>query len=201
LTRNELIRVPDVSRSTLSSILRGRIEEIAGWALYYQNNAPEAVIRLRRAVSVMPDKSAWWRSSMWKLGAALQADGKEAEALDSYIKSYKVDKPDVTKYAIVETLYRKLKGSADGLEAQIGANPLPVVAIQKTESTDPKTGVSPTPDPAVIAKVEDIVAKSDPPAVKIDSESRQEPKPDAAQTPAVLATPTPPPEPTSHLCF
>ncbi|HUR96589.1 MAG TPA: hypothetical protein VMZ26_00850 [Pyrinomonadaceae bacterium] len=118
--RNEFLLVPEVPTQTLSAILRGRIEEIAGWALYQQNNFPEAIIRLRRSISVMPGKSAWWRSSMWRLGAALAADGKEAEALTFYIESYKTDKPDYAKYAVVEALYKKLNGSTDGLEAMIG---------------------------------------------------------------------------------
>ncbi len=118
--RNEFLLVPDVPAQTLSGILRGRIEEIAGWALYQQNHFPDAVIRLRRAISVMPGNSAWWRSSMWRLGAALAAEGKDAEALDAYIESYKTDKPDYAKYVVVEALYRKLNGNIDGLEAKIG---------------------------------------------------------------------------------
>ncbi len=55
--RNEFLLVPEVPTPTLSAILRGRIEEIAGWALYNQNNFPDAVIRLRRAISVMPADS------------------------------------------------------------------------------------------------------------------------------------------------
>jgi hypothetical protein len=94
--------------------------EIAGWSLFNQNKPAEAVIRLRRAVSVMPDKSAWWRSSMWRLGAALQADGKDAEALDSYIRSYSIDKPNGAKYSVVASLYKRVTGSTDGLEKRIG---------------------------------------------------------------------------------
>ena len=118
--RGEYIIVPNVPHQTLSAILRGRIEELAGWALYYQNQPAEATVRLKRAVSVLPENSAWWRSSMWRLGAALQADGKESEALDSYIKSYKGDKPDELKYSVVEALYKKVNGSDDGLEKKIG---------------------------------------------------------------------------------
>jgi hypothetical protein len=123
-SRDQVIIVPDVPRQTLSAILRGRIEELSGWTLYQQKSYAEAVIRLRRAISVLPDKSAWWRSSMWLLGLALEADGKDSEALDSYIKSYKTDKPDVLKYVIVETLYKKVNGNTVELEAKIGANPL-----------------------------------------------------------------------------
>ncbi len=160
--RNEMIVVPDVPRQTLSAILRGRIEELMGWALYQQNNYPEAIIRLRRAISVLPDKSAWWRSSVWRLGIALEADGKDKEALENYIRSYKIDKPDVGRYFTVENLYRKINGSTDGLEAQIGPNPLPVFAakpiepdVKAEETVAPKTVPSET-------KAETVEPKTDP---------------------------------------
>ncbi|MGB7207225.1 MAG: tetratricopeptide repeat protein [Pyrinomonadaceae bacterium] len=130
--KNEIIVVPEVPRQTLSAILRGRIEELTGWTLYQQKSYPEAVVRLRRAISVLPDKSAWWRSSMWRLGSALEADGKDKEALDSYIQSYKTDRPSALRYSVVETLYKKVHGRTEGLELKIGPNPLPLFA--STES-------------------------------------------------------------------
>src|SRR5207248_2684530 len=62
--RGEFIRVPDIPRQTISAILRGRIEEISGWGLYEMDNPGEAIVHLRRAVSVMPADSSWWRSSV-----------------------------------------------------------------------------------------------------------------------------------------
>lgn len=118
--KNDFILVPDVPRATLSAILRERIEEIAGWALYQQGNYPDASIRLRRAVNVAPAKSAWSRSSLWRLGASLAAEGKDADALNAYIESYRDDKPDYSKFVIVESLYRKVNGSVDGLEEKLG---------------------------------------------------------------------------------
>ena len=106
-SRGDYLLVPNVPKQTLSMILRGRIEEIAGRALSNQGNHADAVVRLRRAVSVYPDKSAWQRSGMWHLGSALEADGKEKEAVDYYIKSYKTDKPDIARYVVVENLYQR----------------------------------------------------------------------------------------------
>ena len=97
LSKNEYLHIPDVPKPMLSAIFRGRIEGIAGWALYQEGSYADAVTRLRRAVSVLPDKSAWWRSSMWKLGTALQAEGKDSDALESYLRSYKADKPDAAR--------------------------------------------------------------------------------------------------------
>ena len=155
--RNEIILIPEVPRQTLSAILRGRIEELAGWTLYQQKSYPEAIVRLRRAISVLPDKSAWWRSSMWRLGAALEADGKDKEALESYIQSYKTDRPSVLKYAVVETLYKKVHGGTEGLEAKIGQNPLQVVAsaenVKQSETSKPPETIAKLEQrPATVAK-------------------------------------------------
>ncbi|MGD9562049.1 MAG: tetratricopeptide repeat protein [Pyrinomonadaceae bacterium] len=148
--RNEMVVIPDVPRKTLSAIVRGRIEELAGWTLYQQQNYPESVIRLKRAVNVLPDKSAWWRSSMWRLGAALQADGKDQEALDSYTRSYVTDRPTGWKYSAIEALYRKVNGSTDGLEAQIGPNPLTASFDPKTIEPPPVEAVQPQPEAAKV---------------------------------------------------
>lgn len=159
ISRNEVIVIPQIPPQTLSSILRGRIEEISGWTLYQQNKPGEAVVRLKRAVSILPEKSAWWRSSTWKLGAALDAAGKQPEALNIYIKSYLSAAPDVVRRSVIESLYKKVNGSLEGLDAKIGAKPTePTIALdnigvsassnetvaQNTEKTTPETAPTPT---------------------------------------------------------
>ncbi|HKP70342.1 MAG TPA: hypothetical protein VJV05_13735, partial [Pyrinomonadaceae bacterium] len=136
--KNDFLLVPEVPRPTLSAIMRERIEEIAGWALYQQGNYSEATVRLRRAVNVAPPKSAWSRSSKWRLGASLAAEGKDAEALDAYIASYKEDKPDYAKFVIVENLYKKVNGSVDGLEEKIGQNRVVASASEPQPSATPE---------------------------------------------------------------
>lgn len=183
MSRNQFIIVPEVPRQTLSAILRGRIEEITGWAFYQQSKPAEAAVRLKRAVSVLPEKSAWWRSSMWRLGAALEADGKDKDALDSYIKSYPTDAPDGLKYIIIESLYKKVNGSTDGLETKIGVKPASaftasneIVKTEKTETAaqntesanqtpppttetaEPKTETSPVTETNSEPKTEDLPA-------------------------------------------
>ena len=122
--KGDALLVPDVPRQTLSGIMRGRIEELAGWSALQQQDAKTAETRLRRAVSVLPDKSAWWRSAMWRLGSALEAEGNDKEALDAYIKSYRTDRPSGVRYALITTVYRRLHGSTEGLEALAGPDPL-----------------------------------------------------------------------------
>lgn len=138
-SRDEFLLVPDVPKQTLSAIMRGQVEEIAGWTLYQQDNFPAAVVRLRRAVSVLPPNSAWWRSSLWRLGAAQEASGLDKEALSSYVESYRADKPDYAKFVIVESLYRKINGSTEGLDALLGQSTAPV--------NPPPAQVQPTPAP------------------------------------------------------
>ncbi|MBA4121888.1 MAG: hypothetical protein H0X72_05435 [Acidobacteria bacterium] len=154
VARGEVIIVPEITRQTLSNILRGRIEDITGWALFQESKTADAVVRLKRAVSILPEKSAWWRASMWRLGAALEADGKSKDALDAYIKSYTNSQADTVKYSIVESLYQKVNGNLDGLEARIGAKPASIASnfpvqleqtvAQKSEKEIPK--VEPTPE-------------------------------------------------------
>ncbi|MGC2237130.1 MAG: hypothetical protein WA584_13270 [Pyrinomonadaceae bacterium] len=156
ISRREIIVIPNVDRQTLSKILRGEIEEITGWALFQQNKSSEATIRLKRALSILPEKSVWWRSSLWKLGASLDAEGKQAEALDNYIKSYTNGEPDAAKYMIIEALYQKINGGVEGLEQKIGAKPalfspqtqtVAQTTTTSTPQTETKTETSPLPSP------------------------------------------------------
>ncbi|MGH9946089.1 MAG: tetratricopeptide repeat protein [Pyrinomonadaceae bacterium] len=154
------VLVPDVSKQTLSAIARGRIEEIAGLSLIQQKDYAEAAIRLRRAISVLPEKSIWWRSSLWKLGTALEADGKPKEALDAYVKNYNSTDPDAVKYIAVASVYEKINGSIDGLESLIGPRPKTAVD-QKAEETVKKKAVE-TKD-SIPEKGGEIISKSDVP--------------------------------------
>ncbi|MDV3242757.1 MAG: hypothetical protein LOY00_13470, partial [Methylocaldum sp.] len=204
-SRGEVIAVPEVPRATLSAILRGRIEELAGWALLQEGKPAEAVTRLRRAVSVLPEDSAWWRSSTWRLGAALAAEGKDKEALDNYIRSYRGSKPDVIKYAVVEGLYRKVHGGTKGLEDQIGRNPLQEAAGIPAEPAEPVAQEAPAVEPAP----KTVSAPESPPStapripsrvpIKEFIEPAPEPSPDVpVQEPAAKPSPEIVQEPVSE---
>ncbi|HEX8264848.1 MAG TPA: tetratricopeptide repeat protein, partial [Pyrinomonadaceae bacterium] len=164
--QGNIVNVPEIGRGVLTNILRGRIEEIAGWSLYNQDRAEEAVVRLKRAVGILPEKSAWWRSSHWRLGAALEKAGKGREALDSYAKSYRSAAPDQNRRAIIEALYVRTYGSSRGLDIKLGevataqaprSNVLPVTQTSATmknplpeiiaEINPPQTRPVPTPQP------------------------------------------------------
>jgi tetratricopeptide (TPR) repeat protein len=180
IAADKYLVVPDVPKQTLSTIARGRIEEIAGSALLLQKNNAEAAIRLRRAISILPEKSAWWRTSLWRLGIALEAEGKDKDALDAYVKNYTNSDPDAAKYALIETVYKRVNTSTDGLDALIGANPAKPAekAPEVTATTEQKT------DPATQAKTE------------VPAETKAEPTPEK-KTEAATEKPTEPPSSTS----
>ena len=189
IIRGQLIIVPDVPRQTLLNILRGRIEDISGWALYQQGKTGEAVIRLKRAVSVLPEKSSWWRGSMWRLGAALDTDGKSKEALEAYVKSYTNAEPDAAKRIIIESVYQKLNGSLDGLDEKIGA-----------KST--VASVEPTSQPT-LAEVVDRNSAGEIPAARPLPTSEAKSTPELKPTPEAQPSSTPEtkllPEPTPEI--
>jgi tetratricopeptide (TPR) repeat protein len=130
------IDVPDAPRTALSGLLRGRIEDLAGVALFNLDKSAEAIVRLRRAVTTATEGTPLSRSSMWHLGAALEANGKNDQALLYYIKSYVKGPPDQARRSIIENVYKKVNGTLDGLEDKIGPG-------LNAASTSP----SPTPSP------------------------------------------------------
>jgi tetratricopeptide (TPR) repeat protein len=129
--------VPDAPRTALSAILRARIEDIAGMALLNLDKPVDAVARLRRAVSVAPQGTPLWRSSMWHLATGLEADGKHDQALLYYINSYRAGAPDPARRAVIENVYKKVNGTLDGLDDKIGP---------AYSSSAPSPTASPTPN-------------------------------------------------------
>jgi tetratricopeptide (TPR) repeat protein len=113
-------RIPDAPRDALSGLLRARIEDLAGMALFKLDKSNEAVARLRRAVNAAPEGTPLWRSTMWHLGAALEATGKNDQALLYYIKSYRAGPPDPARRSVIENVYKKVNGSLEGLNDKIG---------------------------------------------------------------------------------
>jgi tetratricopeptide (TPR) repeat protein len=118
------VTLEPLPRDALSKVLRGRIEELAGRALYEQGKHSEAVVRLKRATSVLPEGSPWWHAAQWRLGAALDAGGNPKEAFTAYVKAYRLA-PASARRPLVEELYRRLNpnGSAAALERLLSAAP------------------------------------------------------------------------------
>ncbi|HKR00618.1 MAG TPA: tetratricopeptide repeat protein, partial [Pyrinomonadaceae bacterium] len=132
-----VLSIGEVPRNVLSNILRGRIEDIRGWALFNQDKASEALTHLRRAVSVLPENSSWWRAAQWHLGSTLQATGNQQEALAAYLKAYNPAAPSPVQRAVIEALYLKVNGSLQGLDAKIGGAPVSSNSGGSTNQTPP----------------------------------------------------------------
>ncbi|MDH3531214.1 MAG: tetratricopeptide repeat protein, partial [Acidobacteriota bacterium] len=111
-----VVIVPEIEKPTLVRIMRGRIEELAARSLIAEEDYAGAEVRLRRAVSVLPKESAWWRSSMWHLGNVYEKLGDDRKALNSYASSYVAGEPLLDKRAKLESIYSKVNGSIDGFE-------------------------------------------------------------------------------------
>lgn len=187
--------VPDVPRNVLANILRGRIEDITGWTFFNQDKPKEAVEHLQRAVSVLPEASIYWRTALWHLGAALAASGNDQEALNAYMKSCDRDAPDPARRAVIETLYRKVNGSLDGLEDRLGAS---ASASANTQSGNtPDTTTQAANNPAEAEKSADTATTSA--ASAAPTENPQPPQPMPAPEPTPSATPVSAPATTATL--
>lgn len=180
--------IPTLPRNAISNILRGRIEELTGMALLGQGKTTEAVVALRRAVSVLPERSLYWRTAQWRLGTALASSGQERDALAAYIKSYNPDAPDAARRAVIESLYTKVNGSLAGLDTQIGGAPARLATL---EAVSANATVTPTPAATTAPAVS---ATPDPPASNtVDaSTGAPTPTPEASPSPETpVASPSP----------
>ena len=146
--------VPDVTaapRSVLTNILKGRMEDLEGWALFNQEKYTQAIDHLKQAEKILPESTPAWRGALWHLGAVYLQTGQNAQALDYYIKSYQGAEPDSVKRSIIEQLYRKVNGSLDGLENRLNGTvaetPTTAPETPKTEPEPAKTEPEPTPQP------------------------------------------------------
>lgn len=140
-------RIPDAPRAALSGLLRGRIEDLAGVALFKLDKSADAVAHLRRAVNAAPEGTPLWRSAMWHLGAALEASGKNDQALLYYIKSYVAGAPDPARRSVIENVYKKVNGTLEGLDDKIGpgfatASPTPAATPDATPTQSPTPGAN-----------------------------------------------------------
>lgn len=163
--------VPDVAeapRNVLASIFRGRIEDLAGWALFNQDKNTEAVTRLTRGAEILPEGTPAWRSALWHLAVALEQTGNDEAALKNYIKSYAAGEPDSTRRGTIEKLYRKVNGSLTGLDERLGASTLSSSATA-TETSTPaidtaatKPGDTPSTSSTAAAPAEEKPAAPEP---------------------------------------
>ena len=159
--------VPDVGEApheVMANILKGRLEDLHGWALFNQEKYTDAIGHLKQAAEVLPAETPAWRTAQWHLGVALEQSGEKEQALDAYIKSYRGGPVETVRRGEIERLYKSVKGSLDGLDdriAGIGApaassTPAPPTMTETapaettpTENPKPETTPAPTPTPEI----------------------------------------------------
>jgi uncharacterized membrane protein YgcG/tetratricopeptide (TPR) repeat protein len=149
--------VPDVAEAphnVLANILKGRIEDLHGWALFNQEKYSDAIAHLKQASEILPAQTPAWRTALWHLGAALEQSGQKEQALDAYLKSYRGGPVDSVRRSVIEQLYRSVKGTLEGLDEQVGAaattsaTTTPEPAPTETPKPEATPEATPTPDPS-----------------------------------------------------
>ena len=210
----EIIEAPP---NVLSNILRGRIEDISGWALFNLDKPDEAVDHLSRAVNILPVGTPSLRGSLWHLGAALERQGKNEEAISAYIKSYNAGVPDPLRRAVIEKLYRRVNGSLEGLDERIGGTGTAAVGVTAPAPNETNTSKSVSPDTVTSAPQPTVSEPASAPSASPEvitpvpspevATSSPSPTPAVeviATTPApspevITATPTPSPTPSPEV--
>jgi len=144
--------VPDVAEApadVLAKILKGRIEDLIGWALLDQGKHEEAIAHLKQAAETLPAGTPSWRTALWHLGAALEQTDQKQEALDYYIKSFNAGDPDPIRRSVIEQLYKKINGSLDGIEQRIsGVGPIATSSEPAAAAPTPTAEATASPTPA-----------------------------------------------------
>jgi len=198
--------IPEAPRNILSNLIRGRIEDTAGWALFNQNKLDTAVEHLQQAVTILPEGTPAARTALWHLGAALERQDKKAEALSNYIKSYNSGDPDPVRRTLIEQLYRKVNGSLDGLDERIGpgfetsANAPTPAPDKPNETVQPTSSPESTPaapaatpvDPGAQASPSSPETASAPvPSPSVEVPAAEVPQSTPTQSPEATPEPTP----------
>lgn len=114
---------PNYDRDGRLRVFRGRTLTLRGRALLKLGRTREAIAALEQAVDtygLIPER----KNAQWQLAAAKENAGQTKAALDLYILAY--EPPEKTSVgsdlnrAVIESLYRKVNGSLDGLNERIG---------------------------------------------------------------------------------
>lgn len=166
--------VPDVAEAPqhlLANILKGRLEDLHGWALFNQDMYPQAIEHLKQAAEILPAETPAWRTALWHLGVAHEQLGQKEQALDYYIKSYRSGPVEAVRRSVIEQLYKSVNGSLDGLEDRLnGTAAATGTAAGAASSSSPETAAgaasssTPEPTPEETPKTEPASAPATAPA-------------------------------------
>ncbi len=148
---------PNYDRTGRFHIFRGRAYDARGWALFKSGRNKEAMIALSQAV-IEYDNLPEGKRALWHLATAHEAAGAQAQALELYLAAYEPP-PDTNKAkskldiqrTVIETIYRKVHQSLDGLETKLGQ---PISAATLTDLTTTSLQAEKTPTEAVAKNTE-----------------------------------------------
>lgn len=145
---------PNYDRNGRLQIFRGRALNAKGWALYKAGKFEDAATVLAEAVKAygsLPEG----RSALWHLATVKETAGDLNSAFESYLAGYEPPEAATAdmKGAVIEVLFRKINGSADGLEERLRSaantvNPdlnliLTSLAQRRQQPDVPKNSVTP----------------------------------------------------------
>ncbi len=125
---------PNYDRTGRFHVFRGRAYDARGWALFKSGRIKDSLIALSQAVveyGTLPEG----KRALWHLATTHEAAGAPAQALELYLAAYEPpaanSKLDIQR-TVIETIYRKVNTSLDGLEAKLGQ---PISAATLTDLT------------------------------------------------------------------
>lgn len=155
--RGERIFTPRAERSVLSNVLRGRLEELTGLGFLLSDDPKQAIVRFRRALTVLPENSVWWTSAQWRLGTALEADGNLSDAVEAYMKTYDSNSPELEKYLEMERVWNILERDSSKLIERIGPKPRgsdeTLAESASTEEVAPEVPETATESKPIVARI------------------------------------------------
>ena len=108
---------PNYDRSGRLAIFRGRALSAKGWALF----KPAKILRqpppdrIDAGFRLAPEG----RRALWRLATVKETQGELKEALDLYIAAYVAGAGSELDRAVIESLYRKINGSLEGLDKRL----------------------------------------------------------------------------------
>lgn len=159
--------VADAPQHLLANILKGRLEDLHGWALFHQDKYPEALEHLKQAVEVLPADTPAWRTALWHVGVAHEQSGQKEIALDYYIRSYRGGPVETVRRSLIEQLYKSVNGSLDGLEDRLSgitatgttAGAASSSSPEATPVETPQTEPGPEPAPAASPESSQLISE------------------------------------------
>ena len=157
---------PNYDRAGRFHVFRGRAYDARGWALFKSGRTKDSLIALSQAV-VEYGNLPEGKRALWHLATAHEAAGAQAQALELYLAAYEPpdakSKLDIQR-TVIETIYRKVHQSLDGLEAKLG-QPVSAATLTDLTTTSLQAGTTQAGTAQAGTASTEVVAKNtEPPA-------------------------------------